>query len=58
MSRSTYRVTVEVTAEDAPEDYRNSTLADELQDIVFNDFPEATELNIVVIQVTGTDGAA
>lgn len=55
MSRRTFTATVEVTIEDAPEDYRNSRLADDIRDAVFDHLAEESELGIVVMQVSGTD---
>lgn len=55
MSRQTFTVTVEVTAETPPEDYRNSTLADDICDAVQDAITEHTSLDVVVMTVTGTD---
>lgn len=53
--RRTFTVTVEVTVQDPPEDYRNSTLADDINDMVQLAITEETDLDVVVMTVTGTD---
>jgi hypothetical protein len=51
--RQTFTATVEVTVEDAPTDYSNAQLADDIRDMVFSVISEETELDAVVKEVYG-----
>jgi hypothetical protein len=51
MSRQTFKVEIEVTAEDAG-NYSSEQLADDVRDLVFSAVREETGLEVVVMTVT------
>jgi hypothetical protein len=55
VTRKTFTATVEATVENAPEGYGNADFADDIRDTTHLAITEDTPLDIVVMQVSGSD---